>query len=69
MTKHVAPPIDVSFTSMRFIDRGLDDCAWIDGDPKAVPIDELTCCGQPALFGGVWCAHHKAIVYGGRSRC
>ena len=42
-----------------FLDRGMFQCAWIDGDPKRQDVRSLTCCGEPVAAGHrSYCAEH-----------
>lgn len=38
-------------------DRGY--CQWIEGDPRSAH----TWCGEPAVPGTSWCAHHRQRAY------
>lgn len=40
-----------------------DTCRFIEGDPLAQPIDELTICGHPRDGESPYCAWHRKIAY------
>jgi hypothetical protein len=58
----IDPPEPIN--PIRFVARSFDQCAWIEGDPKAKPHDQVECCGRKVRFGKSWCNYHIRIVYG-----
>lgn len=55
-------PIDDTVGLVPFHTIAMDQCKWIVGDPKKVPIIE--CCGKPvAGLGKPYCASHMVRAY------
>lgn len=59
---YTVQPEYIPVDPIRFIDRGLDQCAFIAGDPRQEGLETM-CCGARAVFGGSWCSHHIKTVF------
>jgi GcrA cell cycle regulator len=57
-------PAYIPVEPIKFIDRTMDQCAFIPGDPRmGARAPEIMCCGAKTVNDSSWCSQHFALVY------